>query len=46
MARGADHWVSYVYVGGQPWWPGSYELSTEPMLVAATGVVAAAGVWG
>ena len=29
VARGADHWVSYVFVGGDPWWPGSYELSTD-----------------
>ena len=46
VARGADHWVSYVFVGGQPWWPGSYELSTDALLVAATGLVAAAGLWG
>jgi arabinofuranan 3-O-arabinosyltransferase len=46
VARGADHWVSFVFVGGDPWWPGSYELSTAPTLVAATGVVAAAGLWG
>ena len=32
VARGADHWVSYVFVGGQPWWPGSYELSTDALL--------------
>ena len=46
VARGADHWVSYVFVGGDPWWPGSYDLSTAPLLIAATGVVAAAGLWG
>ena len=46
VARGADHWVSFVFVGGDPWWPGSYELSTAPLLIAATGVVAAAGLWG
>ena len=46
VARGADHWISYLYVGGQPWWPGSYDLSTDAVLVAATGVVAAAGLWG
>ena len=46
VARGADHWVSYVYVGGDPWWPGSYALSTEALLVVATGLVAAAGLWG
>ena len=46
VARGADHWVSYVFVGGDPWWPGSYDLSTDPLLIAATGVVAAAGLWG
>jgi len=46
VARGADHWVSFLYVGGQPWWPGSYELSTDALLIGATGVVAAVGLWG
>ena len=46
VARGADHWVSFVFVGGEPWWPGSYELSTDALLIAVTGVVAAAGLWG
>ena len=46
VARGADHWVSFVFVGGDPWWPGSYELSTDALLIAVTGVVAAAGLWG
>ena len=46
VARGADHWVSFVFVGGDPWWPGSYELSTNALLIGATGVVAAAGLWG
>ena len=46
VARGADHWVSFVFVGGDPWWPGSYELSTDALLIAATGVVAARGCGG
>src|SRR5215207_5871364 len=46
VARGADHWVSFVFVGGEPWWPGSYDLSTDPMLIGATGALAAAGLWG
>ena len=29
-----------------PWWPGSYELATDALLIAVTGVVAAAGLWG
>ena len=35
-----------MFVGGDPWWPGSYELSTDALLIGATGVVAAAGLWG
>ncbi|QCC77057.1 DUF3367 domain-containing protein [Nocardioides daphniae] len=46
VARGADHWLSFVWVGGRPWWPGSYELATDPWLVGVTGAVAAISVFG
>ncbi|WP_183408082.1 alpha-(1-_3)-arabinofuranosyltransferase domain-containing protein [Nocardioides pocheonensis] len=46
VTRGADHWLSYIYVGDQPWWPGSYDLSTSPTLMIATAVVAALGFSG
>jgi len=44
--RGADHWVSYYFVGGRAWWPGSYDLSTDALLIALTAVVAALGLAG
>lgn len=46
VARGADHWLSFVWVGGRPWWPASYELATDPWLVAVTGLVAAVSLLG
>lgn len=46
VVRGADHWLSFVWVGGRPWWPGSYELSTDAWLVGITGAVAAVSVFG
>lgn len=44
--RGADHWVSYHYVGGQPWWPGSFDLSTRWWLIGLTTLVTAIGLLG
>jgi arabinofuranan 3-O-arabinosyltransferase len=44
--RGADHWLSYLFIGGRPWWPGSNDLATEPTLVVLTGLVAALGYVG
>lgn len=46
VVRGADHWLSFVWVGGRPWWPGSYELATDPWLVGITGAVAAVSLFG
>lgn len=46
VTRGADHWLSYVHVGDQPWWPGSYDLSTAPVLIMATALVAGLGFAG
>ncbi|WP_162598544.1 alpha-(1-_3)-arabinofuranosyltransferase domain-containing protein [Nocardioides gilvus] len=46
VVRGADHWLSFIWVGGQPWWEGSYELATDPWLVGITGLVAAVSLFG
>lgn len=42
--RGATHWVSWVAVGADPWWPAGYAVSTTPWLVVATTVVGVAGL--
>lgn len=44
--RGADHWLAFIQVGGQPWWPGAFDLATEPYLIAVTTVVAALSLAG
>src|SRR4051812_15089586 len=44
--RGADHWLAYVIVGGRPWWPGAFDLATEPVLVFLTSAVAAVSLLG
>ena len=44
--RGADHWLSYYAIGDQPWWPGAHQISTEPVLIVAGGLVAAIGLMG
>ncbi len=44
--RGDDHWLAYFSLGDQPWWPGAHLLATNPVLVAAAGVVAALGWFG
>lgn len=44
--RGADHWLAFINVGGQPWWPGAYDLATTPHLIALTAVVAALSLAG
>lgn len=44
--RGAEHWVSYIYVGGEPWWPAANAMSTNPTLIIVAGVVAAIGLLG
>ncbi|WP_193614399.1 alpha-(1-_3)-arabinofuranosyltransferase domain-containing protein [Nocardioides lijunqiniae] len=46
VTRGADHWLSFIYVGGQPWWPGAYSLATAPVLIATTAAVSALGFYG
>lgn len=44
--RGASNWVNYLTSGGARWWPAGYEVSFSPWVVAATAVIAAAGVVG
>ncbi|WP_162794374.1 alpha-(1-_3)-arabinofuranosyltransferase domain-containing protein [Nocardioides houyundeii] len=46
VTRGADHWLSFIWVGGQPWWPGSYQLATDPWLIVVGGLVAAVSLLG
>lgn len=46
VVRGTDHWLSFVWVGGEPWWPGSYYLSTDPWMVGVAGAVAAISLIG
>ncbi|QCW50467.2 DUF3367 domain-containing protein [Nocardioides dongxiaopingii] len=46
VTRGADHWVGYFDVAGEPWWPGAYDIALSPLLIGATAVVAALGLWG
>jgi arabinofuranan 3-O-arabinosyltransferase len=44
--RGAEHWLNYIYVGHEPWWPAAYAMSTRPVLVILAGVVSALGFVG
>jgi arabinofuranan 3-O-arabinosyltransferase len=44
--RGAEDWVSYLFVNGQPWLAVSNALASQPVLVLLTGAAAAAGVAG
>ncbi|WP_131102037.1 alpha-(1-_3)-arabinofuranosyltransferase [Streptomonospora litoralis] len=44
--RGADNWMGYVPVPGQPALPAGAELSTDPWMIAATAVVAGLGLAG
>lgn len=42
--RGATHWVSWVAVGADSWWPAGYSVSTTPWLVVATTLVGVVGL--
>ena len=46
VVRGADHWLSFVWTGGQPWWTGSYQLANDPLLIALAGLVTAVSLGG
>ena len=43
--RGTNQWVAYV-VQGTPWWPAGWMLVDNPVLMLATGLVAAVGMIG
>ena len=45
VLRGTNQWVAYV-VQGTPWWPAGYSLIDNPVLMLATGSVAAVGLYG
>jgi arabinofuranan 3-O-arabinosyltransferase len=44
--RGVEHWLGYIYVGGQPWWVAAFEMATRPVLVLLGGAVAGLGLLG
>ena len=46
VLRGASQWVAYVVEPGGPSWPGGWQLVSMPVLILATGVVAAIGLAG
>lgn len=46
VLRGADHWVAFFTVSGQPWWPAAFDLARDPWLTAVTSVVAAISLGG
>ncbi len=45
VLRGTNQWVAYV-VEGTPWWPSGFMLIDNPVLMLATGLVAAVGLFG
>jgi arabinofuranan 3-O-arabinosyltransferase len=45
VLRGTNQWVAYV-VQGSPWWPSGFMLVDNPVLMIATGLVAAVGLAG
>jgi len=45
VLRGTNQWVAYV-VQGSPWWPSGFLLVDNPILMLATGLVAAIGLAG
>jgi arabinofuranan 3-O-arabinosyltransferase len=47
VLRGTSQWVAYVVQGnGAPWWPSGFALVDNPVLMFATGLLAAAGLAG
>lgn len=44
--RGASNWVGYLTTAGEPSWPSAWSLNYEPVLVAATGLIAAMSLVG
>jgi arabinofuranan 3-O-arabinosyltransferase len=46
ILRGAENWVSYLVVNGQPWWQLGYRLVTGPVPILLSGLVAGLGLAG
>jgi arabinofuranan 3-O-arabinosyltransferase len=46
VLRGATQWVAYVVEPGGPTWPGGWALVSTPILIFATGLIAAVGLAG
>jgi arabinofuranan 3-O-arabinosyltransferase len=46
VLRGTSHWLAYLSVRGQPFWPAGWQLATAPVQVLATGLLGAAGLIG
>ena len=42
--RGATHWVAWVAVGADPWWPSAYVAATKPVLILAGTVIGTVGL--
>ncbi len=45
-SRGSSHWVAYLIVGDQQWWPAANDLVSEPFLVVVSALVAGIGLTG
>lgn len=45
VLRGTNQWIAYV-VQGEPWWPAGFMLVDNPVLIAATTLVAGIGLLG
>ncbi len=45
VLRGTNQWIAYV-VQGEPWWPAGFVLVDNPVLMAATTLVAGIGLLG
>jgi arabinofuranan 3-O-arabinosyltransferase len=46
ILRGAENWVSYLVVYGQPWWQLGYRLVTGSLPILLSGLVAGLGLAG
>ncbi|MBO9520412.1 MAG: DUF3367 domain-containing protein [Nocardioidaceae bacterium] len=44
--RGASNWVGYLTTGREPSWPSAWSLNWDPLLIAATGLLAAVSLVG
>ena len=44
--RGSNNWVNYIVVAGRAWWPAGHQVSFEPWLIGATGVLVVLGLVG